>query len=150
MQTVLLSDLVAQGVQPERGDNQVVVLVVDDEPAVADTIVDILQKSGFFAMATYRADTALEFASVIPPDLMISDILLPGMNGIELATIMKKKCPNCRVLLLTADPEAEEMLEQARKEGNNFPVLMKPMYPGELLFALADPDGTSWRNKHSN
>lgn len=126
-----------------------VVLVVDDEQTVADTIAEILQKSGLCAMVAYDVDAALELASVIPPDLMIIDILLPGVNGIELAMIMKKQYPSCRMLLLTADPATGEMVEQARRQGHEFPVLMKPLYPGDLLFAIAETEGAT-RVRHCN
>lgn len=148
-ETVLLSDLAAQGVQPEDGENRVVVLVVDDEQPVADTVAEILRKNGLCAIVAYGVDAALELASVIPPDLMIIDILLPGVNGIELAMIMKKQYPSCRMLLLTADPATEELVEQARRQGHDFPVLMKPLYPGDLLFAIADVESAS-RIQHCN
>lgn len=149
-ETISVAELVAQGMKPECGENRPVVLVLDDDVVVADTIVEVLKRSGFCAMAMYRAEAALAYAALVPPDLMIIDVLLPGMNGIEVAKIMKKECPGCRVLLLTADPYTEEMLEKGRAEGNNFPVLMKPMDPGELLFAMAGPENTSWRRQHGN
>ena len=149
-ETVSVTELTAKGLRPERGDNRAVVVVVDDDRVVADTMVAILQSNGFCAVATYRAETALEFVETVPPDLMIIDILLPGINGIELAMIMKAQCPGCRLLLVTADPGTEEMVEKARKQGHEFPVLMKPLYAGDLLFALADPDGASWRRQRSN
>ena len=150
METVSVGELAAQGVTAERGENRLVVLVVDGEPAVADAIADVLRRSDFCAMAAYRAETALQDAAMIPPDLMIIDILLPGMNGIELAMIMEKEYPRCRVLLLTADAGAEGLLEMMRKEGRTFPVLMKPMYPADVLFAMAGPEGTRWRKQQSN
>jgi len=149
-ETVSVAELVARGLKPDCGDNEVVVVVVGDEPEVADAMVAILERSGFCAIATYRAETALELVAVVPPDLMIVDLGLPGSNGIDLAMIMEKECPSCRVLLLTADPGAEELLEKTRREGHNFPVLMKPMYPGDLLFAMAGPDGAAWRRQRCN
>jgi len=148
-ETVSLAELAARGIKPANGENQALVVVVDDEPGVADTIVAILEKSGFCAIASYRAETALELVTVVPPDLMIIDIGLPGINGLELAMIIEKEYPNCRVLLLTADPDTEEMVAKARRQGHEFPVLMKPMYPGDLLSALAGPEGAWWR-KHTN
>lgn len=147
-ETVSISDLVAQGVQPERGERRVVVLVVDDEQPVADAIAEILQKSGFCAMISYGVDTAIDVASVVPPDVMILDILLPGMSGVDLAMIMKKQYPGCR-MLLTADPATGDLVSKARSQGHDFPVLMKPLYPRDLLFAIADVEAAS-RIQHCN
>ena len=59
------------------------VLVVDDERVIADTLSAILSKHGFAVMTAYSGATALDLARVTPPDLLISDVAMPEMNGIE-------------------------------------------------------------------
>ncbi len=61
-----------------------VVLVVDDESAIADTLTEILSRSGYAAMTAYDGNEALETALVTPPEMLITDVILPGMSGIEL------------------------------------------------------------------
>src|SRR5277367_6094145 len=75
------------------------VLVVDDEKIIADTLSIILSKSGFATMTAYDATTALELAKATPPDLLISDVVMPGMTGVELAITMTHVVPACKVLL---------------------------------------------------
>ena len=69
----------------ERVGGRAIVMVVDDEPLVADTLAMILTHAGYQAVRAYDARTALEIASVRPPDLLISDVAMPEMNGVELA-----------------------------------------------------------------
>src|ERR1700683_4645775 len=78
-----------------------VVLVVDDESAIADTLAEILTLSGYAAMAAYDGEEALEFALFTPPELLIADVMLPGMSGIELGITMRRIFPDCRVLLFS-------------------------------------------------
>ncbi len=135
-QTVALADLLAQGLQPEWGENRALILIVDEDPVIADTIADMLQNSGFCAMAAYGAWAAFDFASIVPPDLMIIDVRLPDLRGLELAMIMEKGYPHCRVLLL-ADRGAAAEIEKLNREGHRFPILMKTKNSKDLLFALA-------------
>src|SRR5580698_1632282 len=62
------------------------VLVVDDEPAIADTVSAILNQNGYAALTAYDGKDALETALLIRPELVITDIGLPDMSGIEVAT----------------------------------------------------------------
>jgi DNA-binding response OmpR family regulator len=62
---------------------------VDDEQIIADTRVAILHSWGYAAVACYDAETALELASVIPPEILVSDVLLTGMNGVDLAIAIR-------------------------------------------------------------
>jgi CheY-like chemotaxis protein len=72
-----------------------VVLVVDDEKVIADTLSMILSRSGFSTMAAYDGFTALELARSTPPDLLISDVVMPGMTGVELAITVTQTIPGC-------------------------------------------------------
>ena len=61
------------------------VLVVDDEPSITDTLVAILRTAGYDAAPSYDAETALSLCESLRPDLLITDVVMPGMNGIEMA-----------------------------------------------------------------
>ncbi len=110
-----------------------VVLVVDDEKVIADTLSMILSRSGFSTMAAYDGFTALELARSTPPDLLISDVVMPGMTGVELAITVIQTIPGCKVLLFSGQAATVDLLEKARNAGHNFTTLTKPIHPTDML-----------------
>jgi CheY-like chemotaxis protein len=110
-----------------------IVLVVDDEPIVADTLADILIRSGYAAMAAYDGESALETAALVPPDLLIADDLSPQMSGVDLAIAVKSESPDCKVILLSGQPSAVDLLNSARNAAHHFSLLSKPIQPADLL-----------------
>ncbi len=116
---------------PERKD--VRVFVVDDEPVIAATLGTILQKSGFEAHAFNLPLEALRAARESPPDLLITDVVMPLLSGIELAIQMRGFCPNCKVLLFSGQAVTVDLLARAGASGHHFDVLAKPIYPADLL-----------------
>jgi DNA-binding response OmpR family regulator len=110
-----------------------IILVVDDERVIADTLSAILSRHGFAVMTAYNGITALELARVTPPDLLISDVAMPGMNGIELAIAMVQSLPDCKVLLFSGQASTVDLLDQARRAGHTFTLILKPIHPTDLL-----------------
>ena len=115
-----------------------VILVVDDEKVIADSLSMILSMSGFATLTAYHGMDALELARVIPPDLLISDVVMPGMTGIELAIAMVDMISDCKVLLFSGQAATADLLEQARDQGRNFTVLSKPVHPTDMLQRISD------------
>ena len=114
------------------------VLVVDDEVLIADTIVAILQRNGFEATAAYNGTEAVELASSYCPDYVITDVLMPGMTGIETAKIVQQLCPEARILLFSGQAATTDLLTEARSEGLVFDLLSKPIHPRALIEKLKD------------
>ena len=112
------------------------VMVVDDEPLVADTLAMILTQAGYHAMRAYDARTALEMASVRAPDLLISDVAMPEMNGVELALGMVAMAPGCKVVLFSGHARSVDLI-RAYDAGHDFPLMAKPMHPTEMLGQVA-------------
>ena len=112
------------------------VLIVDDEQVIADTLVEILNDSGFQATAFYDGATALEHIRELCPDTLISDVIMPGMNGIEIAKAVKKFCPATRIFLFSGQATTVDLVERAKKEGHPFELLAKPLHPEDLLKKL--------------
>jgi CheY-like chemotaxis protein len=83
VESVPLSELTAKGIKPDTTPLRPVVLVVDDEPIITDTIVAILNNKGYAATGAYDGEMALEMSSLIPPALLITDVAMPRMSGIE-------------------------------------------------------------------
>jgi DNA-binding NtrC family response regulator len=115
-----------------------VVLVVDDESAIADTLTEILSRSGYAAMAAYDGNGALETALVAPPEMLITDVILPGMSGVELAIRMRRIFPECKVLLFSGQASTADLLASAKREGHHFTLLSKPIHPHDLLTCVSD------------
>jgi DNA-binding response OmpR family regulator len=110
-----------------------VVLVVDDECVIADTLSEILKRSGFNAITAYDGPSALDAALLNPPQVLITDVVLPGMNGIDLAISMRRIFTDCKVILFSGNAATSPMLASATRAGHNFVLLTKPVHPGEML-----------------
>jgi CheY-like chemotaxis protein len=109
------------------------VLVVDDEKVIADTLAIILNQNGYDASAVYSGNSAVERAQEIVPDLVISDVIIPDMNGIEAAIRIRKVLPNTKILLFSGQAATADLLETARAQGHEFEILAKPVHPQDLL-----------------
>jgi CheY-like chemotaxis protein len=115
-----------------------VVLVVDDESAIADTVTEILSRSGYAAMAAYDATEALETALITPPEMLITDVIMPGMSGIELAIKVRRIFPDCKILLFSGQAATVDLLATANGAGHYFNLLNKPLHPKDLLMRVAE------------
>jgi DNA-binding response OmpR family regulator len=119
------------------------VFVVDDQPVIASTLAAILQMHGFSAKFFTSPLEALAAARAKSPDLLISDVEMPGLSGIELAIQMKAQYPTCKILLFSGRPSGLDMLDTARARGHNFDLLLKPVHPRELLSAIGEKVGST-------
>jgi CheY-like chemotaxis protein len=112
------------------------VLVADDEKVIADTLAIILNQNGYDATAVYTGTAAVERARSTRPDLIISDVIMPDMNGIDAAIKIRSFLPGCKILLFSGQAATADLLEDARKRGHEFEILAKPVHPQDLLQKL--------------
>jgi CheY-like chemotaxis protein len=112
------------------------VLVVDDEQVIADTLAKILDINGYEASAVYSGIAAVESARNLRPDLIISDVIMQDMDGIEAAIHIRDFLPGCKILLFSGQAATADLLENARAQGHDFEILAKPVHPSELLAKL--------------
>jgi CheY-like chemotaxis protein len=112
------------------------VLVVDDERVIADTLAIILNQNGFDASAVYTGTAAVDRARETKPDLIISDVIMGDMNGIEAAIRIRQILPGCKILLFSGQAATADLLEKARAQGHEFEILAKPVHPQDLLAKL--------------
>jgi DNA-binding NtrC family response regulator len=113
-----------------------VVFVVDDEVVIAQTLAMILNHAGFQASAFDHPEKAIAASAELTPALLISDVMMPGMSGIELAIHFRKSHPECKVLLFSGQAATSNLLEKVRAEGYDFDLLSKPIHPADLLAKL--------------
>ena len=112
------------------------VLVADDERVIADTLAMILNQSGFEARAVYSGEKALEAAASFVPDMLISDVIMADLNGIDAAIQIRNLLPSIKVLLFSGQAATADLLEKARNNGHEFEILAKPVHPQDLLSRL--------------
>lgn len=114
------------------------IYVVDDEHVIATTLAIILSQNGFDALAFGSAKEAIAAAEALPPDLLLTDVVMPDMNGIELAIQFRQKYPVCKVLLFSGQAATNNLLEEAKGAGYDLELLPKPVHPQDLLARLTD------------
>ncbi len=113
------------------------ILIVEDEKVVADTLGTILSSHGYDTRIAYSAEAAIQAISQWPPHLAILDVMLPKMNGIEFALMLKERFASCQVLLFSGQPSVEGLMQKARNEGHEFEILAKPVHPSVMLEAIS-------------
>jgi DNA-binding NtrC family response regulator len=109
------------------------IFVVDDENCVADTLAEIFRKAGYDARAFYDAQNALAQIDTCCPELVISDVRMPGMDGIDMAVLIRERHPSCKVVLFSGHCSTLNILEKVGRRGYDFELLAKPISPDDLL-----------------
>lgn len=112
------------------------VVVVDDEVAIASSLKAVLNHSGFDAHAMFGGQELVDSLETLRPDVLIMDVEMPGMTGIEAAIITRRKLPNCKILLWSGGAATSVLLLKARAQGHEFELLGKPVNLPDLLAKL--------------
>jgi DNA-binding NtrC family response regulator len=109
------------------------VIVVDDEVRIAGTLVEILKGEGFEAEYATTGEAAIALAREFKPDIVLSDVIIPGVNGIEVGIRISEILPKCRIILFSGQAATLDLLKDARQRGYEFEILAKPIKPAALL-----------------
>jgi CheY-like chemotaxis protein len=112
------------------------IFVVDDEPVIASTLAAILQMNGFSTSFFTNPLDAFAAARSNAPELLISDVTMPGISGVDFAIKMRAQFPQCKILLFSGNPASLGLLEDARTQGHDFQLLVKPVLPDEFLLEI--------------
>ena len=123
--------------QPSRS----IVFVVDDESIIASTFELILISSGFDARSFVDPLEAHPAAESATPDLLLTDVVMPNLTGIQLAIKVQDLRPSCTVLLSSGQTVTAELLDAARLQGHHFEILAKPVHPVDLLEKITETFG---------
>jgi DNA-binding NtrC family response regulator len=116
-------------------NNPLKILVVDDDRRMAKTLSDILTINGFQSMEAYSAEEALELILNQPYDCVITDIRMPGMDGVDLFHHIHDRLPEMPVILMTAYASNERISEGVEKGA--FGVVTKPLEINQILGFLS-------------
>ena len=131
------AEFTLQASDPQRAsDTRAKVLVVDDQRLIADTLAEILNNTGFDAVAAYDGFDALDKASRFLPHWVLTDVLMPRMNGVELAIAMRKNYPASSILLFSGQAGISEIIEEGSSQGYQFELIAKPIHPMRLIERL--------------
>jgi signal transduction histidine kinase/CheY-like chemotaxis protein len=113
--------------QPVRGD----ILVVEDDASVAAMVTQMLEELGLTVRSAHGVDAAIDQIQNDPPDYVLTDIVMPGRSGLELATFVRENYPDLPVVLMTGFTK-----DVAKKRELGCPVLRKPFTIEELAAVL--------------
>lgn len=123
--------------------NNFKIVVVDDEPAITNTLCRILRDAGYTAFAAYEAEGAMMLCHHHSPAMLLSDVNMPGISGIDLAEQLSREMPACHIILFSGHVDTAPLLAAASSQGYHFECLSKPVHPADLLErvrAIADAD----------
>lgn len=112
------------------------ILVVDDEPIIVETLGAILRQAGYEVETFVDPDDALFSMDEKPANLVLTDMRMPKMNGIELASQIANVYPSCHVIVLSGQPRAES-LGRPFFNWSPYEILYKPYDPRDLLAVIA-------------
>jgi CheY-like chemotaxis protein len=137
-QIVPLKDVPQDASQRREEQRPVDVLVVDDEQTIADTLAMILSKTGYRVRVAYDGSRALAMAREERPRLVITDVVMPGMSGIELALALETLVPETKVMLFSGQAATVDLLAEARRKGRDFAIVTKPIHPTDMIRRVSE------------
>lgn len=112
------------------------VLVVDDDRSIAESLAAVLRLHQFDARPAYSGKSAIQMAATFEPEVLITDVVMPGMNGVETASHIRSLFPNCKVLLVTGRSVAADLVLKTHALNDGFELLAKPLDPRDILARL--------------
>ena len=114
------------------------ILIVDDERMIADTLSAILRGAGYETYTAYNGRLGLDAARDLAPELVLSDVVMPELDGVLMAMQIRSTLPKVRVLLFSGQAGTSELLRSAEEKGYRFELLEKPVHPEEIMRKVAE------------
>lgn len=108
------------------------VMVVDDEKLIADTMAMILNSRGHQTKVAYSAELAIDAIPDFRPEIVISDVVMPRMTGVDLAIYLAKHYPECKVMLISGNTATADLIANL-PAGLEIPLFAKPVHPTVIL-----------------
>ncbi len=107
------------------------ILVVDDEPVARQSLSDILRLEGYQVTSVANGELAVEHIRQYTVDLIVLDLKMPGMNGMDVVQVVNQLAPDTEIILLTAHGSMETAVEALRQRVHDY--LFKPASPTQIL-----------------
>ncbi|MBM3125760.1 MAG: response regulator transcription factor [Chloroflexi bacterium] len=121
------------------------ILIVDDEPVARQSLGDILKLENYNVASAPNGQAAVEYVRTHPVDLMIVDLRMPGMDGLEVVQVVNQLSPDTEVVLLTAFGSTESAIQALRLRIHDY--LLKPASPAQIIATVKK--GLARRNARS-
>ena len=115
--------------------NKANILVVDDEPVTRQSLTDILRLEGYSVSAVANGEAAVDYIRTYSVDLMILDLRMPGMSGLEVIKVTTQLSPDTEIIMLTAHGSMETAVEALRHRIHDY--LLKPASPAQVLESVS-------------
>ena len=109
------------------------IFVVDDEQQIAILLSEVLRTADFDVETFFDARSALLRAMDGQPNILITDVTMPEMDGITLAKTIREQIPNCTIILISGNPEWKINEDLQRNGMSNFALLLKPFSITQLM-----------------
>lgn len=107
------------------------ILIVDDEPIARQSLSDILRLEGHNVVSVASGEAAVDYLRNYAVDLMIVDLKMPGMNGLDVIQVANQLAPDAQIILLTAYGSMESAVEALRQRVHDY--LLKPASPNQII-----------------
>jgi DNA-binding response OmpR family regulator len=111
------------------------ILVVDDEEVERQTLTDILRLEGYHVASAANGEAALDFVRQNPIDLILLDLRMPGMSGLDVIKVLNHTSPDVEIIMLTAHGSMDSAIEALRCRIQDY--LIKPASPTLILESVA-------------
>ncbi len=113
------------------------ILVADDDSVIANTLSQILRLSGYETETVSSGEEAISTAAKRKPDILITDVVMGGISGVEAAIRILEFIPACLVILISGQANTTDHLARACRHGHQLEILPKPVHPKVLLQRIA-------------
>ena len=107
------------------------ILIADDEQIERQTLSDILRLEGYHVSTVANGEAAVDFVRMNPVDLLVLDLRMPGMSGLDVVKVVGRIQPDAEIILLTAHGSMESAIEALRSRVHDY--LLKPASPAQIV-----------------
>ncbi len=107
------------------------ILVVDDEPVERQALTEILRLEGYYVASLANGEAAVDYVRLNNVDLMILDLRMPGMSGLDVVKVVNRISPDVEIILLTAHGSLETAIDALRSRVHDY--LLKPASPAQII-----------------